>query len=119
MTTVLEFPLVMQGLNGKDGLMRMHWSKKKKIKEKLTWLILSQSNARHKGKIRLSYHRNYKSRPLDLIDNMPASLKFWVDSIVAAGLIEDDSPDFIPETPTYTQSKGEPFTRIIITDILE
>jgi len=117
MTTTLEFSIVTQGLNGKDGLMRMHWSKKKKIKEKLMWLILSQSKARHPGRVRLSYHRNYKARPLDLIDNMPASMKFWVDSIVAAGLIADDSPDFIPETPIYTQSKGEPFTRIIIEDI--
>ncbi len=117
MKTVLEFPLVMQGLNGKDGLIRMHWSKRKKLKEKLTWLVLGQSRARHLGRVRISYHRNYKSRPFDLIDNMPASLKLLMDAIVAAGLIEDDSPDFIPETPIYTQSKGEPFTRIIIEDI--
>ncbi len=117
MTTILEFPIVTQGLNGKDGLMRMHWSKKKKIKEQLTWLILAQSRARHPGRVRLSYHRNYKARPMDQFDNLPASMKIWVDSIIAAGLIADDSPDFIPETPTYTQSKGVPFTRIIIEDI--
>jgi hypothetical protein len=118
MTTTLEFNIVTAGLNGSNGLMRLHWSKRKKIKDKLTWLILSKSKARHPGKVRISYHRNYKSKPFDVIDNMPASLKFWADSIVAAGLIEDDSPDIIPETPVYTQSKGEPFTRIIIEDIL-
>jgi len=117
MTTVWKFPFSMPGLNGNQGLMRMHYRKKKEWKDRLMWMILEQKKGRHSGKVRIEYHRNYRSIPMDRMDNLPASFKILCDALVACKVIGGDSEDFVPETPKYTQSKGEPMTIVTITDL--
>jgi hypothetical protein len=38
-------------------------------------------------------------------DNLAASMKYWKDGLVKSTVIQDDSPNFIPEQPRLFQNK--------------
>lgn len=116
MTTVLKYDFNAPGLNGKNGLMRMHWTKKAKWKTKIKVLTLEQTMKRHKGQVRITYKR-FGSKLMDVCDNLPASMKFFIDGIVAAKTISDDNPSIIPFPPTLEQEIGPAATIITIEDI--
>lgn len=109
----LNIPDVPPSLN---MLMRMHWSKRKKLIDlwhRWIWVACSQAGVRTRdplpfAKVTVECRRK---RALDP-DNLYASAKPVLDGLRAHGLILDDSPSHI--TLTVTQSKGEPQTRVHI-----
>lgn len=115
MTTILEFPYNVKGMNSKGGLIRGHWSAKKKEREKIVWGILSQKYNQHPGQVKITYTRR-SPRLMDW-DNLISTFKNFGDSLVKAGVIRDDSPKVIPSSPEFKQEKGKAWTQIIIEDI--
>lgn len=92
--------------------MRSHWSSRKKLKEAIQWEIIEQGIVRFEGQVRVEYKR-YSKRLMDF-DNLAASSKHLFDVLVKCGVIADDSPKIIPESPKWLQEKGEPRTEIKI-----
>ena len=109
--TTYTFDFALPGLNGKNGLIRSHWSAKKKMKEKLQWLIIEQGVVNYKGRVKLTYKR-WSSRDMD-DDNFHASSKLAVDALVKCGVIEDDKPSIITERE-WIQERGKGKTQIIV-----
>ncbi len=100
MTNPIELwiPELPPGLNGGSGLMRMHWTKKKKLQGRWDLYILAKVK-HHQGKcpqtpLKLTYTRCYAKLPMDL-DNAAASIKIPLDGLVHSGLIPDDNPSII------------------------
>lgn len=109
---VYTLPFALPGLNSKGGLIRSHWSSRKKLKEEIQWEIIGQGIVQFEGQVRIEYTR-YSKRTLDW-DNCMASMKLLLDSLVKCGVIEDDSLKIIPEAPKMAQEKGGPRTEIKI-----
>ncbi|KKN11549.1 hypothetical protein LCGC14_1025400 [marine sediment metagenome] len=80
-------------LNGKKGLLRIHWSKRERIKKKFMWLIKMQKTPKISSKVNLVLF-NYAVHLMDW-DNLAGRLKIVGDAMVGLGLLEDDSPEFI------------------------
>lgn len=117
MTTTLEFPFTHPGLNGPEGLMRAHFRTKKEWKDKIAVIALSQSLYRHPGKVRLTYIRK-STGTLDE-DNLSASRKLFMDSLVGIGIIADDTKAVIVEKVEIQEKskRKDQGTVIIIEDI--
>lgn len=81
------------GLNGKDGLLRMHWSNRKPIKEKLMWLIREQKLPRASNPCSIRSEL-YTISPMDW-DNFAAMHKLLFDAVKLCKIIEDDSPEYV------------------------
>jgi hypothetical protein len=101
---IFEFNKVTPGLNGKKGLIRSHWRSQASIKDAIHWLILEKKLPRLIGKVKMTYIRCYSGKPMDW-DNLAASMKYWKDGLVKSTVIQDDSPNFIPEQPRLFQNK--------------
>lgn len=91
------FPLV--GLNGAGGLLRMHWTRRKRYTEAVAAIVSTPRGRpapfqRSGGKVSVSIHRAYKAKPMDA-DNLHATAKPVLDALVKARIIPDDSPDVI------------------------
>lgn len=117
MKVVITFYGVVAGMNGANGIIRMHWSKRKKIKSIYYLEALSQTKHRFKGQVKVSLHR-YTYKLMDW-DNLASTLKLPLDAIQDAKIIKGDSPKYIPECPKFTQSlcsQREQRTVIIIED---
>jgi Holliday junction resolvase RusA-like endonuclease len=99
METVIQIDGVVNGLNGKNGLIREHFHQAKKTREKYKFIIMSQTRNRHRGKVCVEYI-GYKIRLMDW-DNFSASFKHIGDALVKSGVIKDDNPkiivQFLPE----------------------
>jgi len=80
-------------LNGKKGLLRLHWTKREKIKQKFMWLIKMKKIPKLPGKVTLVMY-NYATHLMDW-DNLAGRLKIVGDAMVGLGLLEDDSPELI------------------------
>lgn len=117
MRTELVFDRAFPGLNGRDGLIREHWSKRKKRLETLIWEVLSQTSNRHEGQVRITYKR-VSPKLMDWFENLPATGKLLMDAVVKCGVIRDDSPKIIPFSPTFIQEKGVAKTILIIEDLV-
>lgn len=76
-----------------NEMLRQHWSKRKKLKEKYHLEILSQNPQKFKGKVNVSLTR-YSSRVPDP-DGVAGSAKMILDAIVDAGIIEDDNMNIV------------------------
>lgn len=76
-----------------NEMLRQHWSKRKKLKEKYHLEILSQNPRKFKGKVNVSLTR-YSSRVPDP-DGVAGSAKMILDAIVDAGIIEDDNMNIV------------------------
>ena len=101
----IEIPEVAPMLNGKDGLMRMHWTKRRKLQEKWAALISSVTNTKLKGRVSITYTRSSVTAP-DW-DNLCASFKTIGDALVKNGVIEDDNPHVVVEfTPKWQKAKN-------------
>jgi Holliday junction resolvase RusA-like endonuclease len=94
-------PYTPPGLNGSNGLIRAHWTKRRKMAADclLRTLAALPSKQRIAGPLRLRYTRRYARQPLDL-DNLAASIKLPLDALVKAGVLEDDNPRVISELVT-------------------
>jgi Holliday junction resolvase RusA-like endonuclease len=94
---------------------RMHWGKRKKIKEQWQWLIAEQSPKKHDGSVVINYTRA-STRKMDL-DNAAASFKPIGDALVKAGIIEDDNPDILTELTTQWQKADSQDSQCSIIEI--
>ncbi len=103
MKVTLIIPENVDGLNGKNGLLRAHWSARKKKKESWSWLFLAQTHVRFKGKVNITITRSYKTTKMDY-DNLVSTGKVPLDALVKAGIIEDDNSKII-ERIDYRQAK--------------
>ena len=90
---VFKRPDLPPTLNGKDGLLRMHWSKRPKIKEKFEWLIVHQRPKKITGEVTLIMY-NYAVQLMDW-DNLAGRLKIVGDALVSLKYIDEDNPDVI------------------------
>lgn len=51
MRTELIIPEHVASLNGRNGMLRAHWSKKRKTIDTYVWVFRSQTNNRHTGPV--------------------------------------------------------------------
>lgn len=81
--------------NGTNGLLRMHWGKRTKVKEKIIWMIKSMivGKNRHKGKVTIEMIR-YSTKYMDW-DNCMSMAKIPMDAMKLCKLIVDDSPEYV------------------------
>ena len=86
---------VVPMLNGKDGMLRGHWSKRKKLKDQYYYEILSQKPDKFEGKVKICLTRYGMSVPDP--DNVGASGKLILDALVMAKVIQDDSMDIVTD----------------------
>jgi hypothetical protein len=88
---------LVPGMNGDNGLIREHWAKRKKRKDRYMWMIRYKVKAGIKfdGPVRIEYER-FTNKLMDW-DNHCASFKLIGDALVELGIIEDDSPLVIKE----------------------
>jgi len=98
---IIKFPgYLAPGLNGKDGLLRMHWSRRRALARDLSiWIrcisaSLSGCSTPLTGPVLVRYTRRYAKQPMDW-DNLGASFKLIGDALVRAGVLADDSPKVI------------------------
>lgn len=96
MEKILTFNFLMPGLNGSDGLLREHWSKRKTRKDKLILMLKSVIKDRPKYKDVVVTYERHSCRAMDW-DNHCASFKIIGDAMVEAGILLDDSPTIIKE----------------------
>ena len=82
-------------LNGKDGLMRMHWTKLVTLKKDWVLHILAVNPQNHEGGVKIRFTR-LSTVPMDF-DNIGASFKLVGDALVKNGVIKDDSPSIVTE----------------------
>lgn len=119
MTTELIFPGILPGNNGKFGLLRMHWRKRNQLRDTYVWRVKSMTKNRHLGPVRLELIRYHVGQQLDY-DNLVATGKIVIDSIVLAGVILDDKTAVIKErdySQVKVKSKLDQKTVIIIDDL--
>lgn len=121
MITEIVFEGLLPGLNGKGGLLRMHWVKKGQLAKRLSLLIMSQTRNKHAGQVTFSLVR-YSMAPKMDFDNLVATSKIPTDCLVKTRVIADDNPDIIVSrafTHVRVKTKGEQRTVITITDYNE
>jgi len=111
----LTFDVLAPGLNGKDGLLRIHWSKRKKWVDAFQALIMAQTQKKIQGEVIVTYER-HNTRFMDW-DNMGASFKTIGDALVKCGVIEDDSPEIIVKFDPQQVKVGKTIERKTIVKI--
>jgi hypothetical protein len=92
----IDLPYLLPGLNGREGLMRMHWTKRRALAKTVQWDIISQVRSLGVNsclEVRITYTA-YRHRLMDW-DNFASSFKLIGDGLKAAGVIKDDSPKFV------------------------
>lgn len=112
---LLSFDFVTPGLNGKKGLMRSHFSMKRKWKDKIISTALGQVDGVFEERVKVVYRRGYRGIPMDR-DGLHASAKFFLDSLVDIGVIKDDSEDYIEFVAEQFKTR-KPITSIEITSL--
>lgn len=102
MKTILTIPGRVHGLNGKEGLLNLHYRRRAELKEKWTWLFLSQARGnQHPGRVKITITR-YCVRELQDYDNLAATMKMPLDCVKKANIITDDKMKTIGQ-PTLLQ----------------
>ena len=92
---------------------RMHWGKRKKVKEKWIWLIKEQKPKFHSGSVRITFTR-VSTRMMDF-DNIGGSFKPIGDALTKCGVIEDDNPKVVESlTLFWEKSKKQKDQHVII-----
>jgi hypothetical protein len=96
----LVFDELPPGLNGRKGLLRMHWTARQQLNQKWHWLVL---DAYLRAAVRPEFDPQhpcevvavrYDTRLMDW-DNFGASLKPVFDGMVGCGLLYDDGPGVV------------------------
>lgn len=104
MITELVIPGRCPMNNGRDGLLRMHWRKRNKLRDYYQLLFRTQTTNRHIGQVRVEITRHSTGQPADH-DNLVSSGKIPLDAIKLQQIIVDDSPAYIGQ-PIYSQTKA-------------
>lgn len=119
MSITLNIPELAPSLNGKGGLLRMHWTRRKKLLTKWQYLVMAAANGkRHVGPCHITIIRNYASSPLDQ-DNCYAAAKLPLDALRKCGIIKDDDNDTVLSLSckqAKVATRKEQGTTIIITE---
>lgn len=117
---LVHVPIEPPGLNGKGGLLRMHWAARKRlgkqIEEMLALALAKTTKEPPLERARIEYMRSYRSKPMDEADNLPASLKPVLDALQRLGVIRSDAPEDLDlPKPKQTPRKGRgPFFQLRI-----
>lgn len=114
MTQSFFIPKLPPMLNGEKGLLRMHWSRRKKLNERWVWLIREQKPQKHSGRVIVEFTR-VSTRRADL-DNIAASFKPVGDALVKCGVVKDDNSGVIKELRVKWEKGREQGVRIVIKD---
>lgn len=118
---ILEMTLpLLPAVNGRSGILRMHWAKRAKIKKTLTELIWAE-RCQHSNKTwpvnkaKILVQRIACGVEPDA-DNLHGTLKILFDALRAANVIVDDSPDHIEYTVLWSRAKrrDEQRTRVVV-----
>ena len=102
MTTTLIIPEKVPSNNGKNGLLRTHWAKRRKLVETWAWLFRAQTTNRHAGQVEIQIIHYHIGRAIQDYDNLVSTLKLPLDALVKAGIIADDKMSVIG-VPTIEQ----------------
>lgn len=105
MRLTIEIPRVAPGPNGRGGLLRMHWKKRRRVLH--TWIVLvrEQRPAKWKaGPARVTIIRQSHTEPDP--DNLSAMCKIPLDALVRAGILPDDSPEHIELIRKWQRGKS-------------
>jgi hypothetical protein len=106
----LTFAELPPGLNGHDGLLRMHWTARRNLMERWHLLVREALDAANWQPQLLftpatpcvCLALRIDARSMDW-DNFGASLKPVLDGLVKCGVVSDDGPDVIRHLTLYQQ----------------
>lgn len=119
MSITLHIPELAPSLNGKGGLLRTHWTCRKKLLTKWQYLVMAAAAGRkHLGPCRITITRHYASIPLDQ-DNCYAAAKLPLDALRKCGIIKDDDSQTVLSLSckqVKVATRKEQGTEIIITE---
>jgi hypothetical protein len=111
------FHELFPGLNSENGLLRMHWSKRDKLKNRYVLLLLSVLPPRFEKKVLITYTR-FTAWPMDE-DNLTSSFKIIGDALKEMRIIVDDSPQYLKLIPRQEKVlKKECRSEILINEYL-
>lgn len=100
-TWVIELPAGLKTISPND---RLHWSQERsraRELKKAAWALALRQKIPHLGRAAITVEFRPPDRRRRDRDNIPArSGKHCIDGIVAAGVLDDDSPEFI-DGPFY------------------
>lgn len=116
---VLAVPMLAPGLNGSNGLIRMHFTTYKKVKDKWTRAIRERCNARASTPCSILVERYYATHAMDL-DNLYSTVKIPLDALRSSGVIPEDDPSCVEALKVVqikVAKKVDQHTRITITSI--
>jgi len=92
------------GLNGSNGLIRMHFRSYGKVKDRWQLLLREAAGTRRApDPCHIHMHRYYCGQPMD-IDNLYSTCKIPLDAMRAVKIIREDDPSVVSSI-TMTQSK--------------
>lgn len=92
----IAFNEVVPGNNGAGGLLRSHWTRKRRLLASYEWVVGAARLAPMLGPVRLELVR-YSIGPSMDYDNLVSTGKLLVDAIVRCGILPDDKPAVIAE----------------------
>jgi hypothetical protein len=118
MITEIAFPGKTPGNNGPNGLLRMNWRKRNKLRDTYVWWVKAKTKNKHSGSVKVTLIRHCV-RKMDDYDNLVSTGKILMDAIVIAGVLVDDNMDIVKDRD-YQQvkaAKNEQKTVILIEDV--
>ncbi len=103
-TTELIFPMVVPGMNGKDGLLRMPGKERVRLRNLYHSIVSAHRPKPHSGPVRVELIRHSIGSEMDR-GNLVSTEKLLLDAIVKAGVLPDDNNDVITERD-YKQTRA-------------
>ena len=110
---ILTIDEVPRSPNGPNGLLRMHWARRRRYADGWYWLVFRAmgGDAHCCGELRATVRIHQVRRRLLDTDNLYASVKPVLDAMRKTGLIFDDSAKWCDLT--VTQEVGRPVRTLI------
>jgi Holliday junction resolvase RusA-like endonuclease len=102
MITTLTINEKVPSNNGTNGLLRMHWRERKKIKVRYFWLFRAQTQNKHTGRVKIHIQHYYRLKPIADYDNLVSTCKLLFDALKDAAVIVDDN-QLVTGIPTFEQ----------------
>lgn len=93
MILTFRHPHMPPTLNGDNGLLRMHWSKRGQLKHSFQWEIKTQCKTKFDGQVEVTII-NHAITLMDW-DNLAGRFKIIGDALVANKQLLDDSPKIV------------------------
>lgn len=102
---------------------RLHWSRRKKIKDDYYVVVKSKLNAMEykmiEDQVNIEFDYFFKTRMTD-VSNTSIMSKMIEDALVTAKLIKDDTPKYVPKITTTVQrtEKDRDWVRITLKKVV-